>query len=691
MLDNGQANDKEKSKMILRQRNITATIVGTGLLPPPPSEARERARIDAKAAVFQSNTGLGIVLLVLISLIEGALQAQQFIHYGDYVQGSLDTTGQVNSYTFDGAAGDVLFIRMVDVNIVNLPELSLYAPNGSCRATASSEDQVELDTVRLDSTGQYTLLVTDANGAASGGYGMYLQRCFSPGRAMYILYDANIEDTIRDNGSVCAYTFDATAGQVVNIRMVDVNIVNLPELSLYAPNGSWLECASSEDQVQLSEVHLASSGEYTILATDADGAASGAYTLSLMQVGGTLARDVAVTRILAPSGTIDSGASFVPKAWVVSYGSLVATFPVILRCGSFYEDSLMVDSLLPDDSTLVAFDTLRLIRPDTQVLQCTTALVGDEQPGNNALTDTFFVRYQDVGEDSIVAPRNTLDSTSVTPVVRVINYGNDSATFPVWFIISTSSGQQLAAGSPRPTAYGSGLMASEPRVNTGEYCVNPSSSVVSVPLTAAGHQPLATVSEPGATGDEPRLTSNEIRATSDEPLAASRGDSVVYQDSIWLTLAPGGRVYRAFRLWVAYPADTYRLESFTDFANDANRGNDSLQGMLVISPKLGIEEPAASQLLPKAFELTGSAPNPFLRMAVIRYALPFECRVVLKIFNPSGALVRTLRSAQEEPGFRQVSWDGRDDFGRTVGKGLYFCRLEAGAFSATRKLVKTNN
>jgi len=36
-----------------------------------------------------------------------------------------------------------------------------------------------------------------------------------------------------------------------------------------------------------------------------------------------------------------------------------------------------------------------------------------------------------------------------------------------------------------------------------------------------------------------------------------------------------------------------------------------------------------------------------------------------------------------------AAWDGRDEYGRPAGSGVYFCRLQAGGFTAARKMVKT--
>jgi flagellar hook assembly protein FlgD len=40
-----------------------------------------------------------------------------------------------------------------------------------------------------------------------------------------------------------------------------------------------------------------------------------------------------------------------------------------------------------------------------------------------------------------------------------------------------------------------------------------------------------------------------------------------------------------------------------------------------------------------------------------------------------------------EAGAHQVTWDGRDSAGDKVARGVYFCRMSAGEFSATEKMV----
>lgn len=59
----------------------------------------------------------------------------------------------------------------------------------------------------------------------------------------------------------------------------------------------------------------------------------------------------------------------------------------------------------------------------------------------------------------------------------------------------------------------------------------------------------------------------------------------------------------------------------------------------------------------------------------------------LRVYDLAGRRVRTLVDVPKEPGWHEVTWDGRNDAGLQVASGVYFCRLEAGGSRALRKLV----
>jgi hypothetical protein len=87
--------------------------------------------------------------------------------------------------------------------------------------------------------------------------------------------------------------------------------------------------------------------------------------------------------------------------------------------------------------------------------------------------------------------------------------------------------------------------------------------------------------------------------------------------------------------------------------------------------------------------LRTAMPNPFQARTTLGYELPRQGRVVLRIYDVSGRLVRSLVSgAVEDAGYHSVEWDGRDGAGAVAGAGLYFGRLDAGGERDVRRFVR---
>jgi len=87
------------------------------------------------------------------------------------------------------------------------------------------------------------------------------------------------------------------------------------------------------------------------------------------------------------------------------------------------------------------------------------------------------------------------------------------------------------------------------------------------------------------------------------------------------------------------------------------------------------------------FELAQNYPNPFNPSTMIVFSLARPVEVHLAVYDVSGRLVRVLVNESRSAGNHRVEWDGRDGRGSSVASGVYFYRLQAGEFSATRKMV----
>jgi hypothetical protein len=88
-----------------------------------------------------------------------------------------------------------------------------------------------------------------------------------------------------------------------------------------------------------------------------------------------------------------------------------------------------------------------------------------------------------------------------------------------------------------------------------------------------------------------------------------------------------------------------------------------------------------------SFGLADAAPNPFRSSTNIEFSVANRSRVSIEVFNVLGQKVRTVADEVFEPGSYSRMWDGRSDAGTQVSSGIYFYKMVAGDFSATKKTV----
>ena len=82
------------------------------------------------------------------------------------------------------------------------------------------------------------------------------------------------------------------------------------------------------------------------------------------------------------------------------------------------------------------------------------------------------------------------------------------------------------------------------------------------------------------------------------------------------------------------------------------------------------------------FSLSQNYPNPFNPSTKIKYSVPQSSIVLLKVFDVLGDEIATLVDEEKPAGTYEVEFDGNG-----LTSGLYFYRLQAGSFVATKKML----
>lgn len=96
---------------------------------------------------------------------------------------------------------------------------------------------------------------------------------------------------------------------------------------------------------------------------------------------------------------------------------------------------------------------------------------------------------------------------------------------------------------------------------------------------------------------------------------------------------------------------------------------------------------AGEHPLDRRYKLNENYPNPFNPSTTITFSIPRKEFVSLEVFDLIGRLVATLVKEEMQAGNYTVEWDGRDKYHEAVAGGIYFCRMQAGPFSALKKMV----
>jgi endonuclease/exonuclease/phosphatase family metal-dependent hydrolase len=153
--------------------------------------------------------------------------------------------------------------------------------------------------------------------------------------------------------------------------------------------------------------------------------------------------------------------------------------------------------------------------------------------------------------------------------------------------------------------------------------------------------------------------------------------------------------------WIVYTGSGLSLENSV-VLDTRSMSNDSLaaHGLLatdtptasdhapivadfIVRNQVGVRE----EQLPVRRLLGPVSPNPFASSTTLRFTLPAKAEVDLVVFDASGRAVRRLAQGTRPAGEHAVTWDGRDDAGRSAPAGVYLCRLRTAGVEEALRLV----
>ena len=376
------------------------------------------------------------------------------ISFGETVNGTINSQGQTNNYTFNANAGDTIYSRMSS-SWSGGPQIRLYAPNGTqISVSTQSLGSFATDmTLQLPLTGTYTLLAGDNFGDATGTYGLFLQRTNDAGNTEPIAFGETKAGSITRSAEMKNYTFSANAGDTIYSRMSS-SWSGGPQIRLYAPNGTQISVSTQSLGSFATDMtlQLPLTGTYTLLAGDNFGDATGTYGLFLQRT-----NDAGNTEPIAfgetKAGSITRSAEMMNYTFDANAGDTIFS-----RMSSSWSGGPQIRLYAPNGTQIsVSTQSLGSFATDmTLQLPLTgtyTLLAGDNFGDATGTYGLFLQRTNDAGNTEPIAFGET-KAGSITRSAEMMNYtfdANAGDTIYSRMSSSWSGGPQIRLYAPNGT------------------------------------------------------------------------------------------------------------------------------------------------------------------------------------------------------------------------------------------------
>ncbi len=652
------------------------------------------------------STHLHLALVTtFLALLAAAPAAGAVIAYGETAAGDLAVAGEADEFTFTGAAGDAVLIRLAEGVTILEPQITLQRPGGAVLQTVWDYSLAEVVQASLPVSGTYTIRVSDNGNEDTGSYSLHVQNLKNPVGAVAIAYGQVQGDALTARAQTRSHRLTAAAGDVIIARLAETGTDFYPSLRIYDATGALVTSAVGGSVVEIAGVTLPAAGQYTLMVLDYNGNAFGPYNLHVQRLNGP-----AGPTALPIGATLDG--ALVLAAESDAY-SVTATAGDILLLR-------LVEAVAPLEPQLRIYSPAGVLLHGTwdySLAEITTGalpvtgtytVLVTTYPGLDAGAYSLHaqnlknpvgavaIAYGQVQGDALTAraqtrsPRLTAEAGDVI-IARLAETGTDF--YPslriydaTGALVTSAVGGSVVeiAGVTLPAAGQYTLMVLDYNGNAfGPYNLH-----VQRLNGPAGAQDIAFgVVTPGTVTLAP-----ETRAF---VFTGAAGDSVhVVMTEVTATLEPRVRLYAPDGSLLAgawdYSAATLSFTplpqagSFLILACDYP-GEDVGDFTLVVNRTGGAVPVPEAEIT--AFALHPAYPNPFNPRTTLAYDLPAPSHVRLVVLDLTGRTVAVLLDDERPAGRHTVAWDGRNSRGQRVAAGVYLGHIEAGGETATTRLV----
>ena len=186
----------------------------------------------------------------------------EVIEYGETINGTLTTTALEALYFFTGSEGDSIIIRLSSDDFDSY--LTLSDPGGF-ELISNDDSGGNLNSLigpyTLPQTGEYMITARSLSGSSTGNYVLDFERA----EISALEFDETVTVDFDDLNSIAYFTFDANAGDVVDVEVDGDVDTNLTLNDIYNYQLAYDEDGGRGNNPELFGVVLGDSGTYTLL------------------------------------------------------------------------------------------------------------------------------------------------------------------------------------------------------------------------------------------------------------------------------------------------------------------------------------------------------------------------------------------------------------------------------------------
>jgi hypothetical protein len=400
-----------------------------------------------------------------------------------------------------------------------------------------------------------------------------------------------------------------------------------------------------------------------------------------LSLGAPPARDVGVDAIISPLGVTQLNQPMIPIARVKNYGSQSQSFAVgcsIIGPGHVvrYTNAQNVTNLAPGDTARVNFTSCTPTNAETDTVIMKTLLANDSVPANDRKSRTTLVGnilYQDFeannggyiadppdtcwqwGTPTTVGPSSAYSGAKCWGTKIASNYSNNAN----WKLTSV----QFTANINNPVLkffHWYSFEGTSTRFDGGNVKISIGGGPWTLINPVGGYVGVAYTTNVAITGESCYAGTNAqwSEATFNLPVNSGQTFNIRWHFGTDLSVAtyPGWYV-------------------------------DDVMGIGFVT--VGIAEENLINPI-QITSLYNVRPNPVVNgLAQISFTISSPTRTLLKIYDASGRLMKTLVNSKLDNGVYNLIWNGTDDNNHEVAEGIYFYTLTTENHNSTKKLIFT--